>query len=401
MKENRPFPILELKSGRERSVKHFHPWLFSGAVKQFPVAKEGEVAEVRTNQGEILAYGFISPSSQILCRLFHFGEAQDFETVDYWATKLEKAFAYRKELLNRVEGETNCYRLIHAEGDFFPGIIADVYGETVVLQVLIKGTELRLPLITAAITQVTGLKRFYLKTKDSSGRIEKITLKAGWLNEAEALPMPLQVLENGLKFHVDIEKGQKTGFFLDQRDNRQLVRTLSSGKKVLNAFSYTGGFSLYAGAGGAREVHSVDISKEAVAQGEENFRLNFGTEIPHQSLAQDCFQYLRSCDEDFDLMILDPPAFAKNAKAVDNACRGYKDLNLSAMRKIKSGGDLLTYSCSQNITPDLFRKVVFAAAADSGREVRIVKTLTQASCHPINIYHPEGEYLKGLWLKVY
>ncbi len=401
MKENETFPVLELKSGRERSVKHFHPWLFSGAVKQFPKAKEGDVAEVRTNQGETLAFGFISPSSQILCRLFHFGSSDEFESVDFWAEKLEKAFTYRKELLSRLEGSTNCYRLLHAEGDFFPGLIADVYGETVVLQVLIKGTELRLPVITEAITRVTKLNRFFLKTKDSSGRIEKVELKSGWLNESSALPMPLEVQENGLRFQVDVEKGQKTGFFIDQRENRQLVRTLSAGKKVLNAFSYTGGFSIYAAAGGAREVHSVDVSKDAIAQCQQNFELNFGLSIPHFALAQDCFEYLRDCDSDFDLMILDPPAFAKNAKAVNNACRGYKDLNLSAFRKIKAGGDLLTYSCSQNITPDLFRKVIFAAAADSGREVRIVRTLSQSSCHPINIYHPEGEYLKGLWLKVY
>ncbi len=386
---------LVLKSGRDRSVANRHPWVFSGAIKTYPDAKNGDVVAVVTNNGQLLGYGFYSPKSQITCRIFHFGEAPatGFDAA-FWKGKIERALKLRQQLIDPKT--TSCYRLLHAEGDFLPGIIADVYGPVVVAQVLIKGTEHIYPMLEAALL-AAGYKHIYLKQKENSGFLEAVQLPKGW--RTEPCPMPVRVQEHGLQFDIDVETGQKTGFFIDQRENRLLTQQFSAGKKVLNAFSYTGGFSLYALAGGAREVHSVDISKDAVARANELVELNFPG-AKHTGVAADCFDYLKQTEEVYDLIVLDPPAFAKSAKAVNNAARGYKELNMVAMKKIAPGGLLFTYSCSQNITPDLFRKIVFGAAVDAGREVRILRQLSQADDHPINIYHPEGEYLKGLMLYV-
>lgn len=389
------FAQLILKSGRDRSVANRHPWVFSGAIKTYPDAENGDVVAVVTNNGQLLGYGFYSPKSQITCRIFHFGEAPAAGFDDaFWKSKIEAALALRKQLINPQT--TTCYRLLHAEGDFLPGIIADVYGPVVVAQVLIKGTEHIYPMLEAALLEA-GYKHIYLKQKENSGFLEAVQLPKGW--RTEPCPMPVRVQEHGLQFDIDVETGQKTGFFIDQRENRLLTQQFSAGKKVLNAFSYTGGFSLYALAGGAREVHSVDISKDAIARANELVELNFPG-AQHTGVAADCFDYLKQTEEVYDLIVLDPPAFAKSAKAVNNAARGYKELNMVAMKKIAPGGLLFTYSCSQNITPDLFRKIVFGAAVDAGREVRILRQLSQADDHPINIYHPEGEYLKGLMLYV-
>lgn len=389
------FAQLILKSGRDRSVVNRHPWVFSGAIKTYPDAENGDVVAVETNNGQLLGYGFYSPKSQITCRIFHFGEAPaaGFDSA-FWQGKIERALHLRHQLIDPKT--TTCYRLLHAEGDFLPGIIADVYGPVVVAQVLIKGTEHIYPMLEAALLEA-GFKHIYLKQKENSGFLEAVQLPKGW--RTEPCPMPVRVQEHGLMFDIDVETGQKTGFFIDQRENRLLTQQFSAGKKVLNAFSYTGGFSLYALAGGAREVHSVDISKDAIARANDLVELNFPS-AKHLGVAADCFDYLKQTEEVYDLIVLDPPAFAKSAKAVNNAARGYKELNMVAMKKIAPGGLLFTYSCSQNITPDLFRKIVFGAAVDAGREVRILRQLSQADDHPINIYHPEGEYLKGLMLYV-
>jgi 23S rRNA (cytosine1962-C5)-methyltransferase len=287
--------------------------------------------------------------------------------------------------------------LLHAEGDFLPGIIADVYANVVVLQILIRGIEQRKELILEAFKR-NGFPTIYLKTKSSSQNIEEISSQSGWLSGSGEGKVITK--ENGLLFNVDFIEGQKTGFFIDQRDNRQLLKTLSNGKKVLNTFCYTGGFSVYALAGGATEVHSVDISTEAVKLSEENVLLNFPN-AAHKGFAIDCFDYLKDMPEnEYDLIVLDPPAFAKNARAIDNASRGYKQINMRAFKKIKPGGILFTFSCSQNISKDLFQKIIFGAAADVGRNVRIIHQLHQPADHPVNIYHPEGEYLKGLALWV-
>jgi len=386
---------LLLKSGRDRSILNRHPWVFSGAIQTAPKAENGEIVAVCDQKGQVLGHGFYSPESQISCRIFDF-QKSDLPSFDaaYWHAKVENAYQLRRQIIN--PNTTTCYRLLHAEGDFLPGIIADVYGDTAVVQVLIKGIERIFETLEKSILSM-GFTHMYLKQKDNPSFQEGVSLLKGWRTDAAS--QPIQVLENGIQFLVDVENGQKTGFFIDQRDNRALIQQHSQGKKVLNAFSYTGGFSLYALAGGASEVHSVDISKDAVARAEELANLNF-PQANHQGIAADCFDYLRQTEEKYDLIVLDPPAFAKSAKAVNNAARGYKELNMVAMKKIAPNGLLFTYSCSQHITADLFRKIVFGAAVDAGREVRILRLLSQADDHPINIYHPEGEYLKGLLLHV-
>jgi 23S rRNA (cytosine1962-C5)-methyltransferase len=382
-----------LKSGRERSLINRHPWLFSGAVKQLPKAENGDIVAVRDNHDQLLGYGFYSPQSQIVCRLFEFtSQTIDFSQADYWHHKINQAYKLRKAQI--IRPGTNVYRLLHAEGDFFPGVIADIYNEVAVLQLLIKGTEKVVSYLISGLQQL-GIQYIYLKNKHSPGFREEVVLPNGFMTAEEIQPQILAE-ENGLKFLIDVEKGQKTGFFIDQRDNRSLLQQYSPGKTVLNAFSYTGGFSVYALVGKASLVHSVDISKEATQVCNQNVELNFGTSGVHESFAADCFDYIRHTSHPYDLMVLDPPAFAKNAKAVPNAARGYKDLNLTAFKKILPGGIIFTFSCSQNIDKDLFRKIIFAAAADARRNVRILHQLTQPADHPVNIFHPEGEYLKGL-----
>jgi 23S rRNA (cytosine1962-C5)-methyltransferase len=391
------YPSLILKSTRERSVLNRHPWLFSGAIQHLPKAAEnGAIVEVLDIQKNLLGYGFFSPDSQITCRMFEFtSQPLDITTPEYWQAKVQHAYQLRQNLFDSQQ--TNCYRLLHAEGDFFPGIIADVYGEVVVVQLLIKGVERIYPFIVEAF-QSLGIRNIYLKNKQNTGFLEQVTLPNGWLTPDEWQGR-LTVKENGMSYLIDFEKGQKTGFFLDQRDNRDLLRKYAAGKTVLNAFSYTGGFSVSALAGGAKEVHSVDVSKDAIQLGDENVALN-GAKGIHQSFAVDCFEYLRETETQYDIMVLDPPAFAKNARSVPNATRGYKELNLKGLKKIKPGGLIFTFSCSQHIDKDLFRKILFGAATDAGRNVRILHQLTQPADHPINIYHPESEYLKGLVLYV-
>lgn len=384
---------LLIKPKKERAFINRHPWLFTGAVQQLPEAENGEIVKVVSNEKGLLGYGFYNPNSQICCRIFEFSQTEVEIDRQYWRTKIEKAFNLRQSILDL--SNTNCYRLLHAEGDFFPGIIADVYNDTVVAQILIKGTEKLLPIIEEELIRL-GFKHIYLKTKNSSQKIEGINVE-NWLTEPAK--MPVEVVENGQKYFVNVETGQKTGFFIDQRNNRDMVKHFSKDAKLLNTFCYSGGFSVYALAGGAKEVHSVDISKDAIAQCDENVLLNGYTEN-HKSFAMDCFDYLKQMEEVYDVIVLDPPAFAKSAKNVGNATRGYKEINLMAIKKIKPGGLIFTFSCSQNIDKMLFQKIVFGAAADAKRNVRILKHLSQTPDHPVNIYHPEGEYLKGLLLWV-
>lgn len=382
-----------LKSGRDRSVTNRHPWIFSGAVKNMPDANNGEIVSVHNNTGLLLGYGFFSPHSQITVRLFEFGEQEINIDVAYWAKKITNAYTLRQSVIDFES--TNTYRLLHAEGDFLPGIIADVYADTVVLQLLIKGVEFIANDIYAAIRKL-GFKYIYLKTKQNTQRLEEV-VASGWVGDPKA--MPIHVKEYGIEMLIDVETGQKTGFFIDQRENRLIVGNYSKGKRVLNTFSYSGGFSLYALRQGATHVVSVDSSKEAIVLCNDNVRLN-GYEDKHEGVVMDVFEYMKQADMNFDIIILDPPAFAKNAKALPNATRGYKNLNMAALQRIKSGGLLFTFSCSQHMDKDLFRKVIFGAAAEVGRNVRILLQLTQPQDHPINIYHPEGEYLKGLLLHV-
>lgn len=358
-----------------------------------PEADNGSIVAVRDHVGQLLGYGFFSPLSQITVRMFEFGPYEATIDAAYWAQKIGRAHTLRQQLIDPTS--TTTYRLLHAEGDFFPGVIADVYGPVVVLQLLIRGTEKIREGIFDALRGL-GFSSIYLKTKQSTQRLEQVEA-SGWVNEP--YPMPVKVMEHGVTFLIDVETGQKTGFFIDQRENRKLLGSLSSGKKVLNTFSYSGGFSLYALREEASLVHSVDSSKEAIALCDANVEANGFTDR-HESFVMDVFDFMKHSDMDYDIIVLDPPAFAKTAKALPNATRGYKNLNLTAFKKIKPGGLLFTFSCSQQMDKDLFRKVVFGAAADAGRNVRILQQLSQPEDHPINIFHPEGEYLKGLLLYV-
>ena len=383
-----------LKSGRERSIINRHPWIFSGAVKQMPQADNGEIVQVVTNNDEHLGYGFFSPNSQITCRLFSFANVDEQIDFNFWRDKINNAYRLRKSVIDFEN--TNIFRLICAEGDFFPGLIVDVYNEVAVVQILIKGVERISSHIFKAINEL-GYHYIYLKTKQNTQLLEGVLGGNNWI---DARPEhQVMATEHGVNFAVDVEHGQKTGFFIDQRENRKLVGQYSKGKKVLNTFCYSGGFSLYALEGGASLVHSVDSSKDAIQLCEQNVGI-INRKDSHKSYVEDCFDFLKTCDDNYDIIILDPPAFAKTARAVDNAARGYKNLNLLGIKKVAPGGMIFTFSCSQHIDKDLFRKIVFSAAADAQRNVRIIKQLSQPEDHPINIYHPEGEYLKGLMLQV-
>ncbi len=389
-------PILILKPDRQRSLINRHPWVFSGAVKHLPQAETGDIIQVNDDKGKWMGYGFFDARSEIVCKIFEYDNADVIIDQSYWDLRFSQAYTMRKNLLDL--SNTNCFRLVHAEGDSLPGIIADVYNNTVVLQILHKGTENILEHIAISLHNI-GFKYIYLKTKKSSKHIEDIGLPQGWYG-IEGEPI-ITVKENGLTYEVDIENGQKTGFFLDQRDNRFLLRNYSKNKSVLNTFCYTGGFSISALQGHAANVTSIDISKSAVEMCDKNMIANFGTDAAFSSMAEDCFDYLRRMPSNqFDVIVLDPPAFAKHARAVPQASRGYKDINMLAIQKIKPGGIIFTFSCSKNIDTVLFRKIVFGAGADAKRKVKIIHQLTQGIDHPINIYHPEGEYLKGLVLYV-
>jgi len=388
---------LIIKKGRERSMVNRHPWIYSGAVAVLPEAEIGEILSIYRSDDQLIGYGFYAPGTQIVCRVFEYTkEETDVLSQAYWTDKIEKAYAIRKKFI--LSDQTNAFRLINAEGDFFPGLIADVYNDTVVIQLLIKGTEIIKDFIINTL-KTLGYEFVYLKTKEVSGRLEGVDSLKGWVSEKEG-NTEIEIVENGVKFQVNIETGQKTGFFLDQRDARMLIKQYSKGAKVCNTFSYSGGFSLYALEAGAELVHSVDSSKSAVDLIEKNLELNNVAPERHESFAEDVFKFLKKTENKYDLIVLDPPAFAKTAKAVKNATRGYKELNLTAFRKINPGGIIFTFSCSQKISRDLFRKVVFGAAADAKRNIRILHQTTQPADHPINIYHPENEYLKGLILYV-
>jgi 23S rRNA (cytosine1962-C5)-methyltransferase len=384
-------PQLVLKSGRDRSVRNRHPWIFSGAVKTKPhKAGEGDIVAVVTNDGEFLGLGHYAPQATLICRMFAFGDKPVAVDAAFWQGKLLAALMYRRRILD-LENTTG-YRLIHAEGDGLPGVIIDIYEHTASVQLRTAGTAQLAPVIQGFLESELGIGHIHLRT-ESKEEGEGRWIKGG----GESLTFR----ENGLSFHVDVETGQKTGFFLDQRDNKVLLRRLAGGRRVLNAFSYSGAFSVYALAGGAASVDSVDISAAAAELATRNVTLNFGDTPQHKAIKADAFKYLADMEAGtYDLIILDPPAFTKHISTVQKAARGYKEINLKAIQRIAPGGLLFTFSCSQHIPADLFRKIVFGAAADAGREVRILYQMSQAPDHPVSIFHPEGEYLKGLCLYV-
>ena len=386
-----------LKAGKEESLKRFHPWVFSGAIAKVEgEPEEGEVVDVYTSKKEFIACGHFQIGS-IAVRVLTF--RQEEINHEFWKRRLAVALDLRRSL-NLVDNpENNTYRLVHGEGDNLPGLIIDVYGQTAVMQAHSAGMHVYRMAIAEALSEVMGdiVKHIYYKSETTLPFKADLGPENGFIKGGS----PENVaLENGLKFHVDWLKGQKTGFFVDQRENRHLLERYSKGRNVLNMFCYTGGFSFYAMRGGANLVHSVDSSAKAIDLTNQNVELNFPGDERHQAYAEDAFKYLDRMGDQYDLIILDPPAFAKHRDALRNALRGYSKLNAKAFEKIKPGGILFTFSCSQVVDKKDFRNAVFTAAAQSGRSVRILHQLTQPGDHPVNIYHPEGEYLKGLVLYV-
>ena len=387
-----------LKPGKEESLKRFHPWVFSGAIARVEgEPEEGEIVDVSTSKKEFIACGHFQIGS-IAVRVLSFVQ----ETIDheFWVRKLAVAKDLRVALGLIGNPQNNTYRLVHGEGDNLPGLIIDVYDHTAVMQAHSTGMHVYRMEIADALSEVMGdvIENIYYKSETTLPfKADLLSTENGFIKGGS----PENVaMENGLKFHVDWLKGQKTGFFVDQRENRHLLERYAKGRNVLNMFCYTGGFSFYAMRGGANLVHSVDSSAKAIDLTNENVELNFPGDARHKAYAEDAFKYLDRMGDQYDLIILDPPAFAKHRDALRNALRGYTKLNAKAFEKIRPGGILFTFSCSQVVNKENFRNAVFTAAAQSGRSVRILHQLTQPGDHPVNIYHPEGEYLKGLVLYV-
>jgi len=386
-----------LKRGKEESLKRFHPWIFSGAIHHADEGiEEGEIVRVITADGAFIAVGHYQIGSIAVRVLSFHDECID---ISFWRASLESALQMRIAVGIADSPQNNTYRLVHGEGDNLPGLVIDCYGDTAVMQAHSVGMHVSRMDICEALVQVMGnrIKNVYYKSETTLPFKADLGQENGFIygntNENTAV-------ENGLRFHVDWLKGQKTGFFVDQRENRTLLEHYSKGKRVLNMFCYTGGFSVYAMRGEAELVHSVDSSAKAIELTKKNVELNFPGDMRHEAFCEDAFKYLDANDAKYDLIVLDPPAFAKHRGALHNALKGYTRLNVKGLQRIKKGGILFTFSCSQVVTKDHFRNAVFTAAAQAGRRVRILHQLHQPADHPINIYHPEGEYLKGLVLYV-
>ena len=386
-----------LKRGKDESLRRFHPWIFSGAIHHTSEQpEEGEVVTVYTSENEYIATGHFQIGS-IMVRVLSF----EHEEIDkaFYMRRLATALDVRKSIGVAGREDNTTYRLVHGEGDNLPGLVIDIYGKTAVMQAHSVGMHTDRETIAEALKEVMGdtLENIYYKSETTLPYKAELGQENGFLLGGSADDV---AIENGLKFHVDWLKGQKTGFFVDQRNNRSLLEHYAKGRKVLNMFCYTGGFSFYAMRGGAELVHSVDSSQKAIDLTNANVELNFPDDPRHEAFAEDAFKFLEQMTTPYDLIILDPPAFAKHKDALRNALKGYTRLNKKAFEKITPGGIVFTFSCSQAVDKEHFRTAVFSAAAAAKRKVRILHQLHQPADHPINIYHPEGEYLKGLVLYV-
>ena len=388
---------LLLKRGKEESLRRFHPWVFSGAVQQMDEGiEEGEVVRVVTSSGDFIAVGHYQIGS-IAVRVLSFRDVEiDGE---FWYSRLKSALEMRRSIGIADNPQNNTYRLVHGEGDLLPGLVIDVYGKTAVMQAHSVGMHASRVQIAEQLMEVMEgrIENIYYKSETTLPYKADLGQENGFIFGGSD---DNTAIENGLMFYVDWLRGQKTGFFVDQRDNRSLLEKFARNKTVLNMFCYTGGFSFYAMRGGAKLVHSVDSSAKAIELTNRNVALNFPGDMRHQAFCEDAFKYLEEAGGNYDLIILDPPAFAKHRGALHNALKGYIRLNNKALQKIQAGGILFTFSCSQVVTKEHFRNAVFTAAAQAGRKVRILHQLHQPADHPINIFHPEGEYLKGLVLYV-
>lgn len=388
---------LFLRRGKSESLKRFHPWVFSGAIAGANgKLNEGDVVRIVSNENELMGYGHYQIGS-IAVRMLTFRE----EKIDhaFWVTRLSEALRLRKALQLTGRADNNIYRLVHGEGDRLPGLVIDVYGKTAVMQAHSVGMHMSREQIADALIEASEglIENVYYKSETTLPFKADLHQENGFLRGHDEGNV---AVENGLKFHIDWLRGQKTGFFVDQRENRSLLEHYAKGRNVLNMFCYTGGFSVYAMRGGANLVHSVDSSAKAIDLTLANAEMNFPGDARHEAFAEDAFKFLEQVGSNYDLVVLDPPAFAKHKDALPRALKGYTRLNAIAFRKIKPGGIVFTFSCSQAVNKDQFRLAVFTAAAQSGRHVRILHQLHQPADHPINIYHPEGEYLKGLVLEV-
>lgn len=386
-----------LKKGKEDSLKRFHPWVFSGAIAHMDDGiEEGDIVRVITQSGAFIALGHYQIGS-IAVRVLSFQDIAIDD--DFWKQRLAAALLMRQCAGIADNPENNTFRLVHGEGDNLPGLVIDCYGKTAVMQAHSVGMHVCRNVIARQLVEVMGnrIENVFYKSETTLPFKADLGQENGFIYGGSDDNV---AVENGLKFHVDWLKGQKTGFFVDQRENRKLLEHYAKGKTVLNMFCYTGGFSFYAMRGNAKAVHSVDSSAKAIELTNANVELNFPGDKRHQAFCEDAFKFLDAAKDKYDLIILDPPAFAKHRAALHNALKGYTRLNVKAFEKIKSGGILFTFSCSQVVTKDNFRNAVFTAAALAGRNVRILHQLHQSADHPINIYHPEGEYLKGLVLYV-
>ncbi len=388
---------ITLKAGKEQSARRLHPWIFSGAIKTIEGSpNEGDLVDVYDNKNEYLATGHYQIGS-IAVRILSFEKKQIDN--NFWSTKIKNAINYRQSLGFFNNPQLNVFRLIHGEGDGLPGLIADYYNGTIVMQAHSVGMFLQLDVFTDILKQLLGnkLKAVYNKSESTVPFKANLNAVDGYMygNNSDD-----GVFEYNNKFLIDWETGQKTGFFIDQRENRKLLAQYSKDKKVCNVFGYTGGFSIYALQAGAQLVHTVDVSKTAIALTNKNVIANFGNTVNHEGFAVDAFDFFNQTTEKYDVIVLDPPAFAKHQKALNNALQGYKRINQRALEQIKPGGILFTFSCSQAVSRDEFRKSVFAASANAKRNVRILHQLSQPADHPVSIFHPESEYLKGLVLYV-
>ena len=385
------YKTIYLKRGKEESLRRFHPWVFSGAIHHADEGiSDGDIIRVVGVDGTFLAVGHFQMGT-ISVRVLSFHDIEIDDT--FWTSRLTEAFRVRQLLALTNRQDSNTYRLVHGEGDMLPGLVIDIYGPTAVMQAHSIGMHVSRNIIAQSLIRIEGLNISSVYYKSETTLPGHDNNENGFLvgNQKDDVAM-----ENGLRFHVDWLKGQKTGFFVDQRENRALLERYSKGRKVLNMFCYTGGFSFYAMRGGAELVHSVDSSAKAIALTNSNVELNFPGDKRHTAYCDDAFKFLQNAEGEYDLIILDPPAFAKHRGALHNALKGYIRLNAKAFEMIRPGGVLFTFSCSQVVTKDHFRNAVFTAAAQARRRVRILHQLHQPADHPINIYHPEGEYLKGL-----
>lgn len=388
-----------LKKGKEESLKRFHPWIFSGAIQKIEhpdTLEEGEVVRILSDKGEFIAVGHYQIGS-IAVRVLSFSDI--VIDASFWESRIQSALSSRIAIGVADKEDNNTYRLVHGEGDNLPGLIVDCYGKTAVVQAHSVGMHVHRHDISRAIAQIMAhrIEHIYYKSDTTLPFKADLGQENGFLIGGSDENIGT---ENGLQFHVDWLKGQKTGFFIDQRENRSLLEKYSQGRSVLNMFCYTGGFSVYAMRGQAKLVHSVDSSAKAIELTKQNISLNFPNDTRHEAYCEDAFKFLDANDNKYDLIVLDPPAFAKHKSALRNALKGYTRLNVKGFESIKPGGILFTFSCSQVVTKENFRNAVFTAAAQAGRKVRILHQLHQPADHPINIYHPEGEYLKGLVLYV-